>query len=120
MTGANRPDVKELVTTLEQIQYEPSSFSTLPELHADRGYTGYDAHYAMVEHGYYPQVFSYRQDLFFRRHEPGYQRRRWVVEVSHSWLNRYRKLLVRFEKTLVAHYALLCFAAANLIWQRVF
>jgi hypothetical protein len=41
-------------------------------------------------------------------------------EASHSWLNRYRKLLVRFEKTLVAHYALLCFAAANLIWQRVF
>jgi hypothetical protein len=24
--------------------------------------------------------------------------RRWVVEVCHSWMNRFRKLLVRYEK----------------------
>jgi putative transposase len=26
--------------------------------------------------------------------------RRWVVEVCHSWMNRFRRLLVRWEKTL--------------------
>lgn len=30
---------------------------------------------------------------------PGYKTRRWVVERSHSWFNRFRKLLVSFEKT---------------------
>jgi transposase len=29
---------------------------------------------------------------------PAYRARRWVVEVSHSWMNRFRKLLVRYEK----------------------
>lgn len=28
----------------------------------------------------------------------GYRARRWVVERSHSWMNRYRRLLVRWEK----------------------
>jgi hypothetical protein len=27
-----------------------------------------------------------------------YKARRWIVEVAHSWLNRFRKLLVRYEK----------------------
>ncbi|AKB47815.1 Mobile element protein [Methanosarcina sp. Kolksee] len=29
---------------------------------------------------------------------PGYRTRRWVVERTHSWLNRFRRLLIRWEK----------------------
>ncbi len=35
---------------------------------------------------------------------PAYKARRWVVEVTHSWMNRFRKLLVRFEKTDAAYF----------------
>jgi putative transposase len=28
----------------------------------------------------------------------GYRARRWVVERTHSWMNRYRRLLIRWEK----------------------
>lgn len=38
-----------------------------------------------------------------KRKMPGYRARRWVVERSHSWMNRYRRLLVRWEKK-VANY----------------
>jgi transposase len=86
---------------------------------ADRGYWGYQGHYTIVEHGYIPQVFGFRQDLYFRQHDPTYKRHRWVVEACHSWMNRYRKLLTRFEKTARAYYGLFCLAAANLIWNRV-
>ena len=44
--------------------------------------------------------------------------RRWVVEVCHSWLNRFRKLLVRFEKKLETHLALLQFACAYIVLKR--
>ena len=44
--------------------------------------------------------------------------RRWVVEACHSWFNRFRKLLVRFEKTVASYYALCCFAAAVIIWNK--
>jgi putative transposase len=119
VSGANVPDIKGLAPTLEAVQYTPASATDLPVLCADRGYWGYEGHYTSVEHGYLPQIFGFRQDRYFRRHDPTYKRRRWIVEACHSWMNRYRKLLTRFEKTARAYYGLFCFAAANLIWNRV-
>jgi putative transposase len=29
---------------------------------------------------------------------PGYRARRWLVERTHSWLNRFRRPLIRWEK----------------------
>jgi len=45
--------------------------------------------------------------------------RRWVVEVAHSWFNRFRKLLVRYEKTHRSYVALHMFAAAIISFRRV-
>ena len=47
-----------------------------------------------------------------KRSEPGYKARRWAVERTHSWLNRFRKLLVSFEKTEASYIAFLSLAAA--------
>ena len=44
--------------------------------------------------------------------------RRWVVERTHSWLNRFRKILVRFEKTLESHWGLLQLACAHIVLKR--
>jgi hypothetical protein len=49
------------------------------------------------------------------RHPP----RRWVVEVAHSWFNRFRKLLVRYEKTHRSYLALNMLAAAIICFRRV-
>jgi putative transposase len=38
-----------------------------------------------------------------KRDVPGYRARRWVVERTHAWMNRVRRLLIRWEKT-VEHY----------------
>ena len=38
--------------------------------------------------------------------------RRWVVERSHSWMNRFRRLLIRWEKKAANYEALLHFACA--------
>lgn len=32
------------------------------------------------------------------KEEAGHRARRWVVERTHSWMNRFRRLLVRWEK----------------------
>jgi transposase len=119
VSGANVPDVKALTTVLESLQIERFSSTQRPKLCADAGYWGLWPYYAIVEHGYEPQIINRRQDLFRHAHEDGYRSHRYVVEACHSWLNRYRKILVRFEKTLRAHFALLCFAAANIVWQRI-
>jgi transposase len=49
---------------------------------------------------------------------PNYKARRWIVEVTHSWLNRFRKLLVRFEKLTTTHKALLHMAAAIIAFRK--
>jgi hypothetical protein len=53
-----------------------------------------------------------------KRTEPGYRARRWVVERTHSWINRFRKLLVSFEKTEASYVALLSLAAAMICWRQ--
>jgi putative transposase len=52
------------------------------------------------------------------RRSPGTRARRWVVEACHSWLNRFRKILVRFEKKVANYDGLLAFACAIICWRR--
>jgi transposase len=55
-----------------------------------------------------------------REHErnPQFKARRWVVEVCHSWLNRFRKLFVQNEKKTCNYLALLHFACAIIVWRQ--
>ncbi|MCL2022697.1 MAG: transposase, partial [Betaproteobacteria bacterium] len=53
-----------------------------------------------------------------RNHGPQARPRRWVVERSHSWLNRFRKLMVRYEKSAASFEALLSLAAALICWRQ--
>jgi hypothetical protein len=48
-------------------------------------------------HGYIPHVVSRGKEAHAKRRNPKKKARRWVVEVCHSWFNRFRKLLVRYE-----------------------
>lgn len=49
---------------------------------------------------------------------PGYRARRWVVEAAHSWLNRFRRLLVRWEKKGENYLTMLHVACAVIVWRR--
>jgi putative transposase len=49
---------------------------------------------------------------------PGYRSRRWVVERTHSWFNRFRRLLVRWEKKEENYMAMLHFACAYITFRR--
>ncbi|WP_276607285.1 transposase [Tepidiphilus succinatimandens] len=48
----------------------------------------------------------------------GAKARRWVVEQTHSWLNRYRRLLVRWEKKAANYEAMLHLAAGIIAFQQ--
>ena len=59
-----------------------------------------------------------KEEADAKRNQLGWKARRWVVERTHSWLNRYRKLLVSFEKTEASYVALLSLAAALICWRQ--
>jgi putative transposase len=52
-----------------------------------------------------------------KREIPGYRARRWVVERTHAWMNRFRRLLIRWEKKVENYLALLHFACAWITFQ---
>jgi transposase len=51
--------------------------------------------------------------------KPNKKARRWVVEVTHSWFNRFRKLLVRYEKLHRSLVALNQLAAAIIVFRKI-
>lgn len=49
--------------------------------------------------------------------QPGGKARRWVVERTHSWHDRFRRLVVNWEKTTESRYAFLCLANALIAYR---
>ena len=73
----------------------------------------------MIKRNYIPHVKQRGEEIVAKKNVPGYRARRWVVEVSHSWFNRFRKILVRYEKTLAGYLALPHLAAAIICWRKI-
>ncbi|AKB78703.1 Mobile element protein [Methanosarcina horonobensis HB-1 = JCM 15518] len=48
---------------------------------------------------------------------PGYRARRWVVERTHSWINRFRRLLIRWKKKIENYMAMLHLACACITFR---
>jgi transposase len=48
---------------------------------------------------------------------PGGQARRWKVERTHAWHDRFRRLVVNWEHTLASRYAFLCVANALIAYR---
>lgn len=112
VTGANRHDVTQVAPLLDAAIFTPPG-GNLAYLYADKGYDGEPAQKAIAERGYRPRVCR-------KKRSPGrpWKNRRWIVEVTHSWFNRFRKLLVRYEKLADSYEALLHLAAAIICWRK--
>jgi putative transposase len=104
VAGANVPDQKLVVETLEQIPV-PRPEPTVEEpqnLCLDKGYAGEPVDREVRQRGYTPHVPRKANEPPKPKHRRG-KTRRWKVERTHSWLNRARRLLIRWEKK-VANY----------------
>ena len=109
LDGANRHDSKLLEDTLDDIVLaRPEVTEEHPQnLCLDAGYTGKQE--AVTYRHYKPHK---------KEKNPDFKARRWVVEVLHSHMNRFRKLLVRYEKKANNYLALIHFACAVIVWRK--
>ena len=101
--GANVPDQKLVAATLDAIPVErPDSSPEEPQhLCLDKGYAGEPVDRQARKRGYTPHVPCKTNQIPKPKHRG--KPRRWKVERTHSWLNRARRLLIRWEKK-VANY----------------
>jgi putative transposase len=116
VTGANRHDVSQLAAVLDGIVVERPD--TEQNLCADKGYAGDPAQQTIKDRNYVPHVKQRGEEIQEKKTNPDFKARRWVVEVAHSWLNRFRKLLVRFEKLTERYEALIHMAAAIIAFRK--
>ncbi len=86
---------------------------------ADAGYRSAENFGIIDRHGYIAHVADPHPPAQRQRRHPKKKARRWVVEVCHSWLNRFRKLLVRYEKLKRSFVALTHLAAAIIAFRKV-
>lgn len=100
VAGANEHD-KWLVgeTLLSQPVLGPEPTAEAPQhLCADKGYDYADVREVVELWGYTAHIKARGEEVEAKREAPGYRARRWVVERTHSWMNRFRRLLIRWEK----------------------
>jgi putative transposase len=112
--GANRHDMQLVDATLEAMMIKrPEPTVTWPQhLCLDKGYD-YDAVRETLDTwGYTAHIRRRGEEVQAKRDIPGYRARRWVVERTHAWINRFRRLLIRWEKKIENYLALLHFACA--------
>jgi putative transposase len=72
----------------------------------------------IISPGDIPHVEGHRTEAEAKRRDPTKKARRWVVEVCHGWFNRFRKLLIRYEKVEHSFVALNHIAAAIIAFRK--
>lgn len=125
--GANRHDMELVATTLASVpqsiqdkRWEHLAAAEQEQgLCLDAGYDDDEVREIASEFGYTTHIRHIRSRGGEKKaKEAGKKARRWVVERTQSWLNGYRRLLVRWEKKGRNYLALLHFACALITWNR--
>ena len=100
VAGANRPDFKLARETLESVPVEwPEPTPEEPQgLSVDKGYDYEEVRELAEEFLYTLHLRTRGEEAKEVARQVGYRARRWVVERTHSWLNRFRRVLIRWEK----------------------
>jgi putative transposase len=109
---ANRNDHLLLADTLDGLVVRrPSRPALVQHLCLDLGYDDAGSRQEAARRGYVVHIRGRSEEARGRR--SGRKRaRRWVVERTHAWLNRSRRLLVRWERKVANHGAFLHLACA--------
>ena len=85
----------------------------------DKGYDYPDTRQLVSEWGYTARIKARGEEVEAKKKVPGYRSRRWVVERTHSWMNRFRRLLVRWEKKVENYLAMLHFTCALITFRAI-
>ena len=118
--GANRNDMKLAEPTLESMMIErPKPTKKHPQnMCLDKGFDFPEIDALVEKWGYTGHIARKGVDQSKRERIPGYRARRWVVERTTSWMNRFRRLLIRWDKKEENYMAMLHFACAWITYHR--
>jgi transposase len=119
VAGANRTDMKLARPTLESLVVErPEPTPEHPQgVCLDAGYDYQEVRDLLAAFGFTAHIRSRGEEAQELKEKAGSRARRWVVERSHSWMNRFRRILIRWEKKPENYLGFLHFACALIAFR---
>ena len=125
--SASPSEVKLLLPTLKTIRIGNSSGARQPQrfperLIGDKGYDSNSVRDALVVRGIQPIVparcnnrkATHQDGRCLRRY-----RRRWIVERTDAWIQNFRRLVVRYERSVLIYTALVHMACALIVLRLI-
>jgi putative transposase len=117
--GANRHDKILAEATLESIPVvrpEPTD-DHQQGMCLDKAYDSDDVRELVREFGFTAHVRARGEEAKALKREAGFKARRWVVERTHSWMNRFRRILIRWEKKVENYFGMLHLVCAWITYR---
>jgi putative transposase len=118
--GANRNDFKMVEATIMSIPIErPAPTREQPQgLCLDKGYDYDEVRELLAEFEFTAHIRARGEEAQAIKREAGDKARRWVVERTHRWMNRFRRVLVRWDKKVRNYLAFLHLACAYITYRQ--
>jgi putative transposase len=113
---ANRNDCKLVKATLDTRPVRPPK-GTSEHMCLDKGYDFDFVRELLEDEGFVPHIRSKGEEKIEMERNRKRKARRWVVERAISWMNRFRRLLIRWEKKLGNYLALAQFVCAFIAYR---
>lgn len=112
---ANRHDSQFLEKTLENIKIaRPDPTDSIQHLCADKAYDSEKCRNTANEWGLFDHIHSRGEEIKNKRTRR-FTPKRWVVERTHSWLNGFRGIFVRWVRSAQVYRAFIAIAESKLI-----
>lgn len=119
VAGANRNDMKLVRETIESIAItRPTPTPENPQgMCLDKGYDFQEVRDLLAEFGFTAHIRARGEEAKQLKQDASKRARRWVVERAHSWMNRFRRLLIRWDKKPENYIAFLHFACGLIAFR---
>lgn len=116
VTAANTHDIKLVTDTLDSLQTGRPGKKL--RLCLDKGYEAGWLKTYLKSRRYEPHTQSRKEESDASKNTD-FKAHLWVVERTHSWMNRFRRVLTRWEKKAENYEAMLHFACGLIVWNKV-
>ena len=119
IAGANRNDFKLFAETVRSVPvHRPRPRPTAAQgMCLDKGYAYTEVRTLAATFGFTLHLRTRGEEARALTRRARGKARRWVVERSHSWMNRFRRVLIRWEKKPENYLSMLHFACAIITWR---
>ena len=133
ISSANSHDIKLVTDVMDNVVVKRSSSSTkcnssrkrkLQHLCLDKAYNSKTVKQAIIKRGYvlhipYKSNRGEKIKSICQKKYPTAKNKRWVVERTNSWHNRFRKLYTRYEKKAENYLGLVQFSCCIIIYKKI-